>query len=414
MKTTIIATTIAMLMNIIPVNTPGVSAVTPEDRRAIQHNTMFYEDRDFSKCIGETLSSSVLPDESTVPDVYKDIFSKAAQEYGIDVGILATVFYVENRGFPSPDKDWPVSSGGAKGPFQFLDDTWNGFGVDANDDGTKDVDNLEDASYGAAKYLESLGANVGLETGGLDQDFSQDTANKETVAWVLKSYNAGPNTFRDGPNDNWYRPEGGDWGSDKQAEIDGYIQLGLEQYRQIATAEAGTNANECGGLGRTDDIVFPLQTTQEEIRQGVESATWCYNSTTNCHGQYNAADIHVPIGTPVVAAAGGTIIQVRNTDRSLSVRVRGDDGLFYFYQHMTIDSERVAENESIEEGDTLGEVGDRTAAFGTPPHLHFDVAPERVGISRECVREGRCTEEKSLMIDTQPQLIEAFKELPEG
>ena len=41
----------------------------------------------------------------------------------------------------------------ATGPFQFIPSTWQSWGADGNGDGTKDPDNIFDASLGAARYL---------------------------------------------------------------------------------------------------------------------------------------------------------------------------------------------------------------------------------------------------------------------
>ncbi|GAB93939.1 lytic transglycosylase domain-containing protein [Gordonia rhizosphera] len=41
----------------------------------------------------------------------------------------------------------------AMGPFQFIPETWQRYGVDANGDGRPDPDNLDDAALSAARYL---------------------------------------------------------------------------------------------------------------------------------------------------------------------------------------------------------------------------------------------------------------------
>lgn len=41
----------------------------------------------------------------------------------------------------------------AMGPFQFIPETWQRFGVDANGDGVVDPDNIDDAALSAARYL---------------------------------------------------------------------------------------------------------------------------------------------------------------------------------------------------------------------------------------------------------------------
>ncbi|QKT06538.1 lytic murein transglycosylase [Gordonia sp. X0973] len=57
------------------------------------------------------------------------------------------------------DQEHPTRADGspnyvrAEGPFQFLPETWQRFGVDANGDGRADPDNMDDAALSAARYL---------------------------------------------------------------------------------------------------------------------------------------------------------------------------------------------------------------------------------------------------------------------
>lgn len=54
----------------------------------------------------------------------------------------------------------------AEGPFQFLPETWQRFGVDANGDGKADPDNIDDAALSAARYLcVSAGGDMTTPTG---------------------------------------------------------------------------------------------------------------------------------------------------------------------------------------------------------------------------------------------------------
>ncbi|MDI3390058.1 bifunctional lytic transglycosylase/C40 family peptidase [Streptomyces sp. B-S-A8] len=56
--------------------------------------------------------------------------------------------------------DGTASGERAVGPFQFLPSTWEGSGRDANNDGTKDPHNADDAALGAAVYLCGNGRNL--------------------------------------------------------------------------------------------------------------------------------------------------------------------------------------------------------------------------------------------------------------
>ncbi|MFI5782775.1 lytic transglycosylase domain-containing protein [Nocardia sp. NPDC051570] len=48
----------------------------------------------------------------------------------------------------------------AEGPFQFLPETWQRWGVDANGDGVADPDNIDDAALTAARYLCASGGTL--------------------------------------------------------------------------------------------------------------------------------------------------------------------------------------------------------------------------------------------------------------
>ncbi|MEV6767405.1 lytic murein transglycosylase [Nocardia sp. NPDC051030] len=48
----------------------------------------------------------------------------------------------------------------AMGPFQFIAETWQRYGVDANGDGIADPDNIDDASLTAARYLCVSGGDL--------------------------------------------------------------------------------------------------------------------------------------------------------------------------------------------------------------------------------------------------------------
>jgi hypothetical protein len=120
-----------------------------------------------------TVIRRVLPEQTTaaastggsalagVP--YADLFSRAADRYGVDASLLAAVASQES-GFDSQ----AVSSAGAQGLMQFMPSTAAGLGVNPLDPNS--------AIDGAARYLSSLTKQFG----------STDLA--------LAAYNAGPGT----------------------------------------------------------------------------------------------------------------------------------------------------------------------------------------------------------------------------
>ncbi len=96
-------------------------------------------------------------------------------------------------------------------------------------------------------------------------------------------------------------------------------------------------------------------------------------------GFHEGVDIIAEKGTPVVAAAPGSVEAVGWTFYSgTRVGVHGTDGRYYFYAHLSEVDPGVAVGTPVEAGTVLGRVGNtgygppgRDDAF--PPHLHFGI-----------------------------------------
>jgi hypothetical protein len=92
-----------------------------------------------------------------VPKRLVPIYEQAAAKYGLGEqgpSILAAINWVET-GFGT---NLGVSSAAAEGWMQFLPSSWESFGVDGNEDGTKDPYNPWDAIFAAARLLRASGA----------------------------------------------------------------------------------------------------------------------------------------------------------------------------------------------------------------------------------------------------------------
>lgn len=96
-------------------------------------------------------------------------------------------------------------------------------------------------------------------------------------------------------------------------------------------------------------------------------------------GVHEGNDILAEEGTPIVAAAPGTIEAIGWTFYSGDrVGLRGDDGRYYFYAHLSRYAPGLAVGQRKEAGDLLGFVGN--TGYGPPgredrfpPHLHFGI-----------------------------------------
>ncbi len=96
-----------------------------------------------------------------------------------------------------------------------------------------------------------------------------------------------------------------------------------------------------------------------------------------------AVDIAMPVGSNVVAARGGVVVEVaeshfRRSDtpgdesaRANLVRILHDDGTFAIYAHLNWNSIRVQPGERVERGQYIANSGN--TGFSTGPHLHFVV-----------------------------------------
>src|SRR2546423_8378272 len=89
-------------------------------------------------------------------------------------------------------------------------------------------------------------------------------------------------------------------------------------------------------------------------------------------GQHRGIDIAAPVGTPVVAAAAGTVTFAGPAGSSgLTVAVRTDDGFDTSYLHLS--AIRVRAGELVAAGADLGAVGTSGRRSAAEPHLHLGV-----------------------------------------
>lgn len=81
-------------------------------------------------------------------------------------------------------------------------------------------------------------------------------------------------------------------------------------------------------------------------------------------------DIANSLGTPILAAADGTVIEAGPASGfGLWVRIQHDDGTITVYGHM--DSFSVSEGQRVKAGEQIARMGNQGESTGT--HLHFEV-----------------------------------------
>lgn len=81
----------------------------------------------------------------------------------------------------------------AMGPFQFIPETWQRWGVDANGDGKIDPDSIDDAALTAARYLCAMGGNLTTVDGWQKAllTYNQSTSYMNTVRYRAAAYSVG-------------------------------------------------------------------------------------------------------------------------------------------------------------------------------------------------------------------------------
>lgn len=134
---------------------------------------------------------------------------------------------------------------------------------------------------------------------------------------------------------------------------------------------------------------YPLQTRELRIGQGW-GGVYSHADAENRH----AVDFAVDIGTPVIAARAGTVMEIESgyegagrnaaTDagRANFVRIVHDDGTMALYAHLKTDGVLVRVGQQVRKGEPIALSGN--TGFSAGPHLHFVVQVNR-GMSLESI-----------------------------
>lgn len=133
-----------------------------------------------------SIPAGTLP--KTVPEPHNGLFTAAANKYGVNPQYLAALFLSEQGNVWKPlNTKWASSPVGASGPFQFMPATWDAYKVDGDNNGSTDINDMEDAAYAAANYIKSMGINDKTPLGDIDKPFKPNT-----FLYFSAAYNWGP------------------------------------------------------------------------------------------------------------------------------------------------------------------------------------------------------------------------------
>ncbi len=137
----------------------------------------------------------------------------------------------------------------------------------------------------------------------------------------------------------------------------------------VALADGG---EESGG----SQFVLPVPSGGVVLNDGERHFGACRSAdggpNSDCTREHLGVDIHAKIGTPVVAAADGVVVErSTNSGAGLFLNIEHADG--YVTRYLHLDRTRgVSVGSSVEKGQRIGDVGE-TGRAGSGPHLHFEV-----------------------------------------
>ncbi|EHR59516.1 M23 family metallopeptidase [Saccharomonospora cyanea] len=165
------------------------------------------------------------------------------------------------------------------------------------------------------------------------------------------------------------------------AGVGGNARAGAPVLLQMADAPTDASA-EAQKLTESAELTEErLEREAEERRRAAEEAarpkfvTPAQGVFTSGYGArwgttHYGIDIANSIGTPIVAAADGTVIEAGPASGfGLWVRVQLDDGTIHVYGHM--ESYSVSVGQRVKAGEQIAVIGNRGQSTG--PHLHFEV-----------------------------------------
>lgn len=309
-----------------------------------------------------------------IPEEFQDIYEEIGEEHDVEWELIAAIHNVETT-FSSNNT---TSEAGAIGHTQFMKCSWVGWdysgcsgtlgnadvpddvltdpeaieeyggeGVDGNDNGTADPNELSDALSATAMKLDKDGASDDMASAVYNYNRSDDY-----VADVMEHYNA----YKD----------------DVQ-----FVTAGIDDISNLGQSGGGE------GL-IVGDMALPLD--EDKFLNEMSGGIGSYDG----HPGY---DFSVEMGTPVYALVDGTVVESESgspnqppgmtlsqalamDDLGNFIRIEPEDDseLMVNYMHLNTeenDGVQVEEGDTVEKGEQIGRVGN--SGKTTAPHLHLDV-----------------------------------------
>ncbi|GEM_PF-786099 len=103
-----------------------------------------------------------------------------------------------------------------------------------------------------------------------------------------------------------------------------------------------------------------------------------YSHTVKGKNYYNSVDIGGEYGSPIVAAAGGTVQIVKNAwPYGMYITVSHENGAISLYSHLSSFAEGIISGAKVSQGQVIGYMGNTGKVIkfkgGTGTHLHFEI-----------------------------------------
>ena len=106
-----------------------------------------------------------------------------------------------------------------------------------------------------------------------------------------------------------------------------------------------------------------------------DQLTDTFDAARSAGRRHDAIDIMAPEGTPVIAAADGTVEKLFNSVRGgMTIYVRSPDQKWmYYYAHLSAYAPGLHEGQAVKRGQVIAQVGHTGDASASGPHLHFAI-----------------------------------------
>jgi murein DD-endopeptidase MepM/ murein hydrolase activator NlpD len=133
---------------------PHRPAPTSEARTSFANAVPVYAAGPYGAPVFEGLPGFANLESNEPPPFLVPIYKQAARRYHVPWSVLAAINQIET----DYGRNLSVSSAGALGWMQFMPETWQQWGVDADRDGVANPYSPQDAIFAAARYLRASGA----------------------------------------------------------------------------------------------------------------------------------------------------------------------------------------------------------------------------------------------------------------